>query len=585
MLRPFIASKPQRLRNLRVLYTHESGASHTVCTGLTQLPNTQHNMPRDQQTDSFNAPIAGRESPSAPGAAQARYRYGGAFASVAIAWGIGMLTQSVFAPANLVMIFLLSVVASAYWLGRGPAIFAAVLGVAVFDFFFVPPKWSFAVADTQYVVTFAVMLLTGLAITELASRLRQAGDDAQRRERQTQDLYRFAQALSGAPSQAFVIAAARAYFDRVHHAPVTLLLPDESGVLRVARDENALAGPDASSTTSNSYWDTNIARAVFSTAPDEDGRHPGVRSDGSLYLALRAPMRTRGVLVVASRPAALRFPANDQHVNDDSDLATAAALLALSLERIHLVEIAHLATRDMENERLRNTLLSALSHDLRTPLTAILGSADALRLHRDTLGEECLSLAEAISQEARRTTGLVENILDMARLESGSVSIDFQWHSLEEVASAAAASRESILLRREVAINFGDDFPLISCDAVLMERVFVNLIENAAKFSPDASPIEIQGKQIADEITVSVRDHGKGIAPGSEEKIFRKFVRGEAVRSTPGLGLGLAICKAIVEAHRGRINATNHAEGGTVIRITLPLGSAPAPTPFPAEST
>lgn len=545
-------------------------------------------MLRNQQTDSSDTPAIDRDATNASGASgagQAWPRYVAAFASVAIAWVIGMLTQSVFAAANLVMIFLLAVVASAYWLGRGPAIFAAVLGVAVFDFFFVPPQWSFAVADGQYVITFAVMLLTGLAITELATGLRQAGNDAQRRERRTQELYRFAQTLSGAPSQAFVIEAARAFFDRVHHAPVTLLLPDESGALRVARDGNGLTTLDASSTSPAAYCDMNIARAVFSTSGEQDGRQPGVRSDGSLYLALRAPMRTRGVLVVASPPAAHRFPDNENHFNDESDLATAAALLALSLERIHLVEVAHVATLDMENERLRNTLLATLSHDLRTPLTAILGSADALRLHRDTLGAECMSLADAISQEARRTSSVVENILDMARLESGAVSLDFQWHSLGEIASAAAASRESILLRRKVDIDFADDFPLISCDAVLMERVFVNLIENAAKFSADASSIQIQGERVADEVVVSVRDHGKGLAHGSEEQIFRKFVRGEAGQSAPGLGLGLAICKAIVEAHRGRIAAANHVDGGTVISMTLPLGSAPAPTPLPAVGT
>lgn len=492
-------------------------------------------------------------------------------AGVAVAWAVGMLTQGYFALANIVMLFLLAVVASAYWLGRGPAILSAVLGVAVFDFFFVPPQLSFAVADAQYVVTFAVMLLTGFAITGLASGLRRAGEESLQRERRARSLYHLAQSLSGAPSRDFVIEAARAYFERIHHARIALLLPDASGNLGAAKGhQDATAqGSDAMPPA----WDRNIARAVFSMAPDAQGARAPIESGGCLYLALSAPLRTRGVMVVAGEIGAR------EHADLEPDFSTAATLLALALERVHLVDVAHRATMHMENERLRNTLLAALSHDLRTPLTAILGSADTLRLHGAALGKECLDLVENISAEARRTAELVENILDMARLESGDLAPVRQWHALPEIAGAAIASRASVLGARPIPLQFAADFPLVSCDAVLIERVFVNLIENAAKFSPPGGVIEIVGTQNETQVCVTVRDVGPGIAPGMEEAIFGKFVRAVNNESVPGLGLGLAICRAIVEAHGGSIAASNAGGGGARIEFTLPL----SPVPDPAE--
>lgn len=492
------------------------------------------------------------------------YPYACSFAGVIAAWLVSTLTQDTFALANIVMLFLLAVVASAYWLGRGPAIFSAVLGVAVFDFFFVPPKLSFAVADAQYLITFAVMLLTGLAITGLASGLRHAGDAAMRRERRARDLYALAQALSGAPSHPFVLEAARDYFDRTHHARIALLLPDASGNLMSAHAVDA-----ASAGTAPLAWDRNVARAVLGMAPDAQGARPAIESGGCLYLALSAPLRTRGVMVVTRDSNSSTAP------DAAPDYATAAALLALALERVHLVDVAHRATQHMENERLRNTLLAALSHDLRTPLTAILGSADALRLQGAALGTERLALADAIASEARRTGELVENMLDMARLESGAVAPDLQWHALEEIAGAAIVARKRLLGERTVRVDFAPGFPMVSCDALLVERVFVNLIENAAKFSPAHSAITIAGSFDSKEIAVAIRDEGAGIAEGMEEAIFGKFVRGVPHETAPGLGLGLAICRAIVDAHGGRIHASNRAGGGALIAFTLPLGTAP----------
>ncbi|MBL8519247.1 MAG: DUF4118 domain-containing protein [Betaproteobacteria bacterium] len=492
--------------------------------------------------------------------------YAWSLAGVLVAWALSTFTQDYFALANIVMLFLLAVVASAYWLGRGPAVFSAVIGVAVFDFFFVPPKLSFAVADAQYLVTFAVMLLTGLAITGLATGLRRAGEDAQRRERRAIDLYALAQALSGAPSHAFVLEAARDYFERSHHAHIALLLPDAAGALEVVR-----AAPGSSGGPATPAWDVNVARAVFGMAADARGARPAIESGGCLYLALSAPLCTRGVMVVMRGTAAPEDP------GAEPDFATAAALLALALERVHLVDVAHRATLHMENERLRNTLLAALSHDLRTPLTAILGSADALRLQGADLGAERLALADAIATEARRTVDLVENILDMARLESGALAPDRQWHSLEEIAGAAVAARASMLCGRAVSVAFAADFPLVSCDAVLIERVLVNLVENAARFSPADGAIGIEGTVHEDQAVIAVRDRGPGIPEGQEEAIFGKFVRGVPNETVPGLGLGLAICRAIVEAHGGRIRAQRRAGGGTTMTFTLPIGSAPAP--------
>jgi two-component system sensor histidine kinase KdpD len=281
-------------------------------------------------------------------------------------------------------------------------------------------------------------------------------------------------------------------------------------------------------------------------------------------------MRARGVLAVQpGEPRLLMVPEQRQQLD------TFAALVAMALERVHYVEVAQQATVQIESERLRNSLLSALSHDLRTPLAALVGLAGTLHVSRPPLSEQQASLTAAVSEEALRMSRMVDNLLDMARLQSGEVKLKLGWQSVEELAGTAIQSTRAALGARPVHVQLEPGLPLVECDAVLIERVLANLLENAAKYTPAATAVTIEARRRADALHISVRDEGPGIAKGQEDAIFEKFTRGNAESATPGVGLGLAICRAIVEAHRGRIWAEANTPHGAVFTFTLPLGSPP----------
>ena len=289
-----------------------------------------------------------------------------------------------------------------------------------------------------------------------------------------------------------------------------------------------------------------------------------------LYIPLRAPAQARGVLAVKARNRRLlRIPEQRQLLD------TFAALIAIALERVHYVRIAQDALLKMESERLRNSLLAALSHDLRTPLTVLVGLAESLTLTPPKLSEPQLETAAAIKDEARRMSTLVSNLLDMARIESGEVKLNLQWQPLEEVVGAALESARSMLQGHTVGVQLPRDLPLVKFDAVLIERVLVNLLENVSKYTPPGTAVTLSAQVIGDRLSVSVADNGPGLPAGREEAVFQKFTRGERESSTPGVGLGLAICRAIVESHGGKITASQRPGGGAIFTFTLPLGQPP----------
>jgi two-component system, OmpR family, sensor histidine kinase KdpD len=260
-------------------------------------------------------------------------------------------------------------------------------------------------------------------------------------------------------------------------------------------------------------------------------------------------------------------------------LDTFAALIAIALERVHYVGVAQDAVVQMESERLRNSLLAALSHDLRTPLTVLIGLAESLSLTKPPLSPAQAETADAIQDEARRMSTLVGNLLDMARIESGDVKLNLEWQPLEEVVGAALDSSRSMLQHHRVDVHIPRDLPLVRFDAMLVERVLVNLLENASKYTPPGSIVTLSAEVIADRLSVSVSDNGPGLPRGREEAVFQKFTRGERESATPGVGLGLAICRAIVEAHQGKIVGANRPGGGAIFTFTLPLGTPPAAAP------
>jgi two-component system sensor histidine kinase KdpD len=474
--------------------------------------------------------------------------------------GLALPLRDYLDPVNIVMLFLLAVVVVAVRYGRGPAIFAAVLGVGLFDFFFVPPQLSFAVGDVQYLLTFGVMLAVALIIGHLAAGLRYQVRVALHREERSRALYGMARDLSGALLPEQVVDICDRYIEHSFRAKAAILLPDEEGRLQETE-----TGPRRLSGV-----DTAVAQWAFDHAEPAGLGTDTIPASSILYLPLKAPARTRGVLAVRpERPRLLLVPEQRRL------LETFATLIAIALERVHYADTAQNALIKIESERLRGSLLSALSHDIRTPLTALVGLAESLQLTQPGLSPEQADIARTIAEQAERVNTLMSNLLDMARLEGGAVRLNREWQPLEEVVDSAIKDRAHLLRAHELKISVPRDLPLVEFDAVLVERVLVNLLENAGKYTPPGTRIFIEAKVIGFEVYVSVSDNGPGLPKGSEESVFEKFVRGRPETSPGGMGLGLAICRAIVEAHGGRIWAENRLAGGVRFTFTLPLGEPP----------
>ncbi|HWJ34399.1 MAG TPA: two-component system sensor histidine kinase KdpD [Steroidobacteraceae bacterium] len=489
-----------------------------------------------------------------------RLRYLWTAIACGVVTALSMPLAAHFDRSNIVAIYILTVVLVGVRFGRGPAALAAVLSVSAFDFFFVPPRFSFAVSDVQYLLTFCIMLAVGLITGQLTAGLRAQARVALHREERAAALYELARDLSGAVQLDQVIKISDDSIEHTFHVSAALLLPDASGqiVMASARSEPSLS------------VDIGIAQWAF------DRGHPaGVGTDtlpGSevLYIPLRAPVQARGVLALrAKHRRLLKIPEQRQLLD------TFAALIAIALERVHYVGVAQDALVRMESERLRNSLLAALSHDLRTPLTVLVGLAESLALTKPPLSAEQMETAEAIQDEARRMSTLVSNLLDMARIESGEVRLDLQWQPLEEVVGAALDSARSMLKQHRIEVRLPRDLPLVRFDALLIERVLVNLLENASKYTPAGSTVTLSADVVGDQFKVSVSDNGPGLPAGREEALFQKFTRGDRESATPGVGLGLAICRAIVESHHGKIVALNRPGGGVTFSFMLPLGSPP----------
>jgi len=468
-----------------------------------------------------------------------------------------------FDLANIAMVFLLTVVLVAAQWGRGPAVFAAIVNVLTFDFFFVPPRFSFAVSDVQYLLTFGVMLSVGLIIGQLTAGVRFQARVAGHREERARTLYEFSRELSGLLTTDQVIETSETFMSRTFRARVSVLVPDEEGHLSSPTERGM-----------NNPLDVAAAQWSYDRAEPAGAGTDTLAANDFLFLPLKAPMRTRGVLAIRpERSRDLMVPEQRRQYE------TFAALTAIALERVHYVDVARDALVKIESERLRNSLLSALSHDLRTPLAALLGLSESLALTQPPLSPQQADIARTLGEETKRLIGLVNNLLDMARIQSGEVRLHLEWHPLEEVVGSALRSMRSVLGTRPVRVDLPQDLPLVQMDAVLIERVFANLLENVAKYTPEGTAVAIGARVDAAMLEVSVADEGPGIPAGKEELVFEKFIRGEKETATPGVGLGLAICRAIVEAHKGRIHAEAGRPRGARFVFTLPLGTPPGEAP------
>ncbi len=479
-------------------------------------------------------------------------------------WAIGVIAlctalDAVLLPyvslTILVMVYLLAVTLIAARYGAGPSVLASILSVLAFDFFFVPPFYTFAVADTQYLVVFAVMLVVALLISTLTARIQRQADAARQRERRTAALYAMSRELASTASPRRLVDVATKHIGEVMESRVAILLPGPTGQL-VPMDPGFPLDKSERAVAEWAFSHNQPAGLGTETLPGSQ----------AMYLPLTGSHGTVGVLGIE--------PAHPSHVTAPEQLhllETFASQTALAIERANLEEESQKAKVQIETERTRNALLSSISHDLKTPLAAITGAATSLM--DDTAGEP-RELAQTITEEADRLNRLIGNLLDMTRLEAGAVQVRKEWHALEEVVGAVLTRLDDRLQGRPLAIDIPADLPLVPLDSVLIEQVLVNLLENAIKYTPAKSPIEISANITDDQVLVRIADRGPGIPPGDEERVFDKFYRARPNGSS-GVGLGLTVCRGIVEAHGGKIWAQNRDGSGAVFQFTLPLEGQP----------
>ena len=482
---------------------------------------------------------------------------GAALLSCIVITFLSTILVNYLAPLNIVMLYLLGVVFVALQYGRLSASIAAILNVASFDFFFIAPHFSFAVSDVQYLLTFAVMLLVGLLIGQLTAWARYQARVARYREERARHLFEMAKELSSALTAEDIAHISAHFLNRSFRANSMLLLPDDQKVLSCVGKRPLQV-------------DHAIAQWCF-----DHSAHAGMGTDtlpaaAQRYVPLIAPLQTLGVLVLEPANLRLLMIPEQQRLLD-----TYALLISVALERLKLARVAETAKLQSETERLRNALLAALSHDLRTPLTVLFAQAEILMQSLALEQSPHIQQANAIRTQVLGTTRLVNNLLDMARLESEGVHLRKEWQSLQEIAGSALATLNIPLTGHPLNINIPSDLPLLHCDGVLIERVLVNLLENSCKYAGDGITIGIDVTEFKDVLQVTVWNLGPELPVGKEKLIFDKFARGEKESSIPGIGLGLAICRAIVETHGGTIWAENRDGGGVNFHFTLPLQPLP----------
>ncbi len=476
-----------------------------------------------------------------------------------------LMNRAGFSEANIIMIFLLTVVAVAARCGSLPSIAASVASVVIFDVLFVPPYYRITVYDSQYVVTFAVMLIVGLLASTLTSRVRYQADAARRNERRAESLYRLSRRLANTAKTADLLRETEQIISEVFDAHAVIYLPnDERKVRPILGHVASFAASAKEFATAQWVLDHNEpAGAGTNTLPSSE----------AIYIPLSTPDNVVGVMAIQPAKSNTQLSIDERQL-----LETYATQIAFAIERNNLSDRSQRAELESETEKLRSSLLSAVSHDLRTPLAAIAGAASSLdaNINKESIDPASHDLLETIVDESQRLARLVENLLHMTRLSSGKVQINRQWQPVEEVVGSALHRLDHVLTDREVKVQIEGDLPLVHGDDILLETILVNLIDNALKYSPNHSPIEIQSERVSGGIAIQVADRGCGILPGDEEKIFEKFNRGSGPNTDRrGTGLGLAICDAIVRAHKGTITANNRPGGGTIVRFTIPNETKP----------
>ncbi len=463
-----------------------------------------------------------------------------------------------FSLTDLAMVYLLGATVAALRMGRGPAVVVAAANVLAFDFLFVPPRYSLAVTNLRYLVTFGIMLVVAVIIANLVASVRAQTRVAGARERRTSLLYAMSRELVATRGIDPLTRVAVKHVAETFAGSAVVLVPDDQGRLAHPR-----AAPIQASLRKA---DLSIAQWVFDHGTPAGLGTDTLRDAPAQYLPLRAGVKTLGVLAVEPLHRRRLLLPEQRHL-----LETFAAQIALALERALLADEAEMSRVTAETESLRNTLLASISHDLRTPLAVIAGASSALNDPSTVFDEKSRRmLAASIESKANEMSQIISDVLDLMRFEAGTVAPHRDWQTVDDLVGSALDRVGDRLADHPVRVDLPSDLPPVYVDAALMLQVFANLLENAAKHTPPGTRITVGAIPEEGFVRVSVEDSGPGLPEGNVERLFGKFQRGRDEGNTGGAGLGLAICRAIVDLHGGTIAAGDRPGGGARFTFTLP---------------
>src|SRR5665213_765936 len=485
--------------------------------------------------------------------------------AVAVALGVGELIRPWLGIENVDLVFLTAIVTVAARFGLQPSLFASVVASLCYNFFFLPPLYTFTIGDPNNLAAFAFFIILAMIVSNVAARVRSQAFAAIGRARTTEALYSFSRKLAGAGTLDDVLWATAYQTALMLQVRVVLLLP-ENGTIAVKAGyppEDVLDEADLAA----AKWAWQSDRA----AGRASDTLPGAKR---LFIPMRTGRGAIGVIGIDSdKPGPLLTPDERRLLDALTDQA------AVAIERVRLVEDVDRTQRTIDTERLRSALLTSISHDLRTPLAAALGAAGTLKDFGDKLSEaEKADLLAAIIEESERLNRFIANLLDMTKLESGAIELNAEPHDVGEIVGSALRRANKILAHHRIDVEIAPELPMLELDAVLFEQVLFNLLDNAAKYAPPGSAIRLQSWRADRSVLVQVLDEGDGVPVADVERIFDKFYRaqkGDQVRA--GTGLGLAIARGFVEAMHGTMVAGNRSDrSGAVFTIRLPVPLEPA---------
>jgi two-component system, OmpR family, sensor histidine kinase KdpD len=458
---------------------------------------------------------------------------------------------------TIVMFYLLGTTVGALRLGRGPSAFTAVTNTLAFNYFFVPPVFSFRVGDPQYVFALGVMLIVALVICNLVISIHRHRDTADAREERTAVLYAMSRELAAASDAVAMADAAVKHIRAIFHSSVTVLITDDNDCLSPVTPSGESAGEEAR--LSLRAVDLELAQEVVT-------RGERLISD-AIYLPLPGSDRVRGVMIVRPQRPVPPLAAEQLQLFD-----AFAVQLALSLQRARLAKTTEAARIAADRVMQRNTLLASISHDLRTPLTALAGAGSLIAQPEYALNvDRRTTLGLLIERKARDMSRLLTNVLELMQLESSRSALRADWHSVEDLVALALRSYEARLSEQRIDVHLASNLPLVLVEATLIVQMLSNLLENASKYTPSGTTITISAAVQDKALLLVVADNGPGLPPGDSERVFESFHRGVSQTNIAGVGLGLAICRAGARLHGGEIGAMNNPGGGARFEITLPV--------------